>query len=152
MLSFSISYWDIAERGARGWKEAQRQDEDRVTLRITLTYNCDFQRIEKSNKDLHDRGSFIKTAMGGFFWGGRVWKWLEQMVFSFWFFLKNQNWQFSESEIFRYPKLTVINKIKYMIGMNLVQIILCKMGYVTPESCEKVIFHDVGFKIFKNII
>jgi hypothetical protein len=44
-----------------------------VTLHITLTYNCDFQRIEKSNKDLHDRGSFIKTAMGGgggFFWGG----------------------------------------------------------------------------------
>ncbi len=44
-----------------------------MTLHITLTYNCDFQRIEKSNKDLHDRGSFIKTAMGGgggFFWGG----------------------------------------------------------------------------------
>jgi len=41
-----------------------------VTLRITLTYNCDFQRIEKLNKDLHDRGSFIKTAMGGFFLGG----------------------------------------------------------------------------------
>jgi hypothetical protein len=54
-------------------------------------------------------------------------------------FLKNQNWQFSESEIFRYPKLAVINKIKNMIGMNLVQIILCKMGHVTPQSCEKVI-------------
>jgi hypothetical protein len=27
---------DTIERGDRGWKEAQRQDEDRVTSRITL--------------------------------------------------------------------------------------------------------------------
>jgi hypothetical protein len=45
ILSCSISYWDLikypyfadtTERGDRGWKEAQRQGEDRVNLRITL--------------------------------------------------------------------------------------------------------------------
>jgi hypothetical protein len=44
-LRWSISYWDLlkslyfadtTERGDRGWKEAQRQGEDRVTLWITL--------------------------------------------------------------------------------------------------------------------
>jgi hypothetical protein len=48
MLSYSISYWDLikisyfvdtSERGDRGWKEAQRQGDDRVTLQITLL--CD---------------------------------------------------------------------------------------------------------------
>jgi hypothetical protein len=46
VLSWSISYWDLikcpyfadtTERVNRGWKEAQRQGEDRVTLRIPLT-------------------------------------------------------------------------------------------------------------------
>jgi hypothetical protein len=48
-LNFSISYWDLIkclhfvdtterEREDRGWKEPQRQDEDRVTLWITLLY------------------------------------------------------------------------------------------------------------------
>jgi len=45
ILSCNISYWDlirylyfadITERGDRGWKEAQRQGEDRVNLLITL--------------------------------------------------------------------------------------------------------------------
>jgi hypothetical protein len=45
MLSFSISYpgliklpyfADLIQRGDRGWKEAQRQAEDRMTLRKTL--------------------------------------------------------------------------------------------------------------------
>ncbi len=45
MLSFSISCWDlikfpyfadISERGDRGWKNAQRQGEDKVTLLIIL--------------------------------------------------------------------------------------------------------------------
>jgi hypothetical protein len=45
VLSFSISYWDLikfhyfadtSKRGVRGWKEAQRQGEDRVTLLISL--------------------------------------------------------------------------------------------------------------------
>jgi hypothetical protein len=44
-LSFSISYWDLikfpyftdtTKRGVRGCKEAQKQGEDRVTLRISL--------------------------------------------------------------------------------------------------------------------
>jgi hypothetical protein len=35
---------------------------------------------------------------------------------------------------FEEPKLAFINKIKYMIGMNLVQIILCKMGHMTPPK------------------
>jgi hypothetical protein len=42
VLRFSIPYWDLikfpyftdtTKRGVRGWKEAQRQGEDRVTLR-----------------------------------------------------------------------------------------------------------------------
>jgi len=45
VLRCSISYWDLikcpyfadtTERGDGGWKEAQTQGEDRVTLRITL--------------------------------------------------------------------------------------------------------------------
>ncbi len=45
LLRCSISYWDLikcpyfadtTERGDGGWKEAQTQGEDRVTLRITL--------------------------------------------------------------------------------------------------------------------
>ncbi len=45
MLSFSISYWDlikfpyfvdITEKGDRGWKQAQTQGEDRVTLWVSL--------------------------------------------------------------------------------------------------------------------
>jgi hypothetical protein len=45
IVSCNISYWDlvkylyfvdITERGDRGWKEAQRQGEDRVNLLITL--------------------------------------------------------------------------------------------------------------------
>jgi hypothetical protein len=45
MLSFSISYWglikfpsfaDITEREARGWKQAQRDGEERVILQITV--------------------------------------------------------------------------------------------------------------------
>jgi len=48
MLRFSMSYSDLikfpsfantTKRGARGWKEAQRQGEDGVTLRITLLYS-----------------------------------------------------------------------------------------------------------------
>jgi hypothetical protein len=48
MLSFSISYWDLikfpyfvdtTEGGDRGWKQAQREGEDRVTLRITVMFN-----------------------------------------------------------------------------------------------------------------
>ncbi len=44
VLSCSISYWDlikclyfvdITERGDRGWMDAERQGEDRVTLQIT---------------------------------------------------------------------------------------------------------------------
>ncbi len=47
VLSFSISYWDLikfpyftdtTKRAVRGWKEAQRQGEDKVTLRISLIY------------------------------------------------------------------------------------------------------------------
>ncbi len=47
MLNISISYWDLlkclyfadtTERGDKGWKEAQRQGEDRVTLWISLFY------------------------------------------------------------------------------------------------------------------
>jgi len=47
ILSCSISYWDLikylyfadtTERGDRGWKEAQRQGEVRVTSRITIFY------------------------------------------------------------------------------------------------------------------
>jgi hypothetical protein len=46
ILSWSISYWDLikclyfvdtTERVDRGWKEAQRQGEDRLAFRITLT-------------------------------------------------------------------------------------------------------------------
>jgi hypothetical protein len=45
MLSFNVSYWDLIlkiqfvdtiERGDRGWKEAQRQGEDRVIRQITI--------------------------------------------------------------------------------------------------------------------
>jgi hypothetical protein len=45
LMSWSISYWylwqrlyfaDTTERGNRGWKEAQRQSEERVTLEISL--------------------------------------------------------------------------------------------------------------------
>jgi hypothetical protein len=45
MLSFSISYpgliklpyfADLTQRGDSGWKEAQRQGEDRMTLRKTF--------------------------------------------------------------------------------------------------------------------
>ncbi len=48
IISCSISYWDLSkclyfadtnERGDRGWKEAQRQGEEGVTLRITLMCN-----------------------------------------------------------------------------------------------------------------
>jgi hypothetical protein len=48
MLSLSISYWDLinfpyfadtTERGDRGWKEAQIQGADRVTLWTTLAPN-----------------------------------------------------------------------------------------------------------------
>jgi len=47
MLSFSISRWDLMEfhyfadtieRGDRGWEQAQRQGEDRMTLRISLLF------------------------------------------------------------------------------------------------------------------
>jgi len=49
MLSFSILYpdlikvasfvVDLTQRGDRGWKEAQREDEDKATLRKTLLYH-----------------------------------------------------------------------------------------------------------------
>jgi len=54
MLSFSISYKDLSrclyfedttERGYRGWKEAQIQGEDRVTVRITLLYKNFFLKL-----------------------------------------------------------------------------------------------------------
>jgi hypothetical protein len=54
MLSFSISYWDLVkclyfadttEREDRGWKEAQRQGEDRVTLRITLLFSINLSQM-----------------------------------------------------------------------------------------------------------
>jgi hypothetical protein len=56
MLSISISYGDVlkclyfadtTERGDRGQKKAERQGEDRVTLRITLLY-----RREPANADI----------------------------------------------------------------------------------------------------
>jgi hypothetical protein len=51
-MSFSISYWDLIkfpsfadtiERGDSGWKQAQREGEDSVTLQITLVSICDVQ-------------------------------------------------------------------------------------------------------------
>jgi hypothetical protein len=54
ILSCSISYWDLlkclyfvdtTETGDRGWNEAQRQGEDRVTLRITLLSRTTFYRL-----------------------------------------------------------------------------------------------------------
>ncbi len=39
----TINFGDTIERGDRGWKEAQRQGEDRVTLRITLLSSVFFQ-------------------------------------------------------------------------------------------------------------
>jgi hypothetical protein len=33
---------DTIERGDRGWKQAQRQGEDMVTLQITLLFSQDF--------------------------------------------------------------------------------------------------------------
>jgi hypothetical protein len=48
VLRCNISYWDLikcpyfadsTERGDRGWKEAQRQGEDRVSLWITLLWD-----------------------------------------------------------------------------------------------------------------
>jgi hypothetical protein len=48
MLSFSISYpnlielpyfADLTQRGDRGWKEAQRQGEDKMTLRKTVSFS-----------------------------------------------------------------------------------------------------------------
>jgi len=55
VLSFSISYWDLikfpyftdsTKRGVRRWKEAQRQGEDRVNLRISLLYIYDIHECE----------------------------------------------------------------------------------------------------------
>jgi hypothetical protein len=60
MLSFSISYWgllkfpyfaDITERGDRGWKQAQREGEERVILQITLinvqkNIGCNLMKIK----------------------------------------------------------------------------------------------------------
>jgi len=52
MMSFSISYWDLIqfpyfadtiERGDSGWKQAQREGEDSVTLEITLVSICHVQ-------------------------------------------------------------------------------------------------------------
>jgi hypothetical protein len=57
MLGISISYWDLLKflyftdttgRGDRGWKEAQRQGEVRVTLRLTLLSNGFFP-LQKDN-------------------------------------------------------------------------------------------------------
>ncbi len=54
ILSFNFSYWDLinfpyfvdtTERGDKGWKQAQRQDEDRVTFHITLLY-CMFELVK----------------------------------------------------------------------------------------------------------
>jgi hypothetical protein len=58
VLSFSISYWDLmkfpyftdtTKKGLKGWKEAQRQGEDRVILRISLIQliiSCLMMQIE----------------------------------------------------------------------------------------------------------
>ncbi len=54
ILSCSISYWDLlkclyfadtTEWGDRGWKEGQRQGEDRVTLHITLISHVQISRF-----------------------------------------------------------------------------------------------------------
>jgi hypothetical protein len=57
ILSCSISYWDLSEclyfadtteRGDRGWKEAQRQGEERVTLRINSIFTVFILIISQS--------------------------------------------------------------------------------------------------------
>jgi hypothetical protein len=51
MLSFNISYWDLIKKfltlgiplnewGDKGWQQAQRHGEDRVTLQITLLHSA----------------------------------------------------------------------------------------------------------------
>jgi hypothetical protein len=38
---------DLTQRGDRGWKEAQRLDEDKVTLMKTLSYRLSFSNSQK---------------------------------------------------------------------------------------------------------
>jgi hypothetical protein len=82
---FSISYWDLikfpyfvvtTERGVRGWKEAQRQGEDRVTLRISLMYIPEetqhffsfcwriFANFESKKSDFVLNKGFLKSNLG----------------------------------------------------------------------------------------
>jgi hypothetical protein len=60
MASFSISYWDwikfpyyadTTEKGDRGWKQAQRQGEDTVTLGILKSIT-----LKKILKSYHTKG------------------------------------------------------------------------------------------------
>jgi hypothetical protein len=60
MLNFSISYWDLikisyfadtTERGDRGWKQAQRQGEEKVTLQITLLCRVKFEEVMCSKNE-----------------------------------------------------------------------------------------------------
>jgi hypothetical protein len=55
MLSFNISYWglikfpyfaDIIERGDIGWKQAQREGEERVILQITIIKCAEKYRVQ----------------------------------------------------------------------------------------------------------
>jgi hypothetical protein len=64
MLSFSISYWgllkfpyfaDITERRDRGWKQAQREGEERVILQITLIKCAEKYRVQLNE----NKNSFI---------------------------------------------------------------------------------------------
>jgi hypothetical protein len=59
VLSCSISYWDLikclyfrdtTERGDRGWKDAQRQGEDKVTLQITQICTINFSSFQNGRK------------------------------------------------------------------------------------------------------
>ncbi len=72
----SSSYWDLlkglyfadtTERGDRGWKEeAQRQGEDRVTLRITLI--CKLKYLSYSLDEVPPQFKFFFVAMSQFDW------------------------------------------------------------------------------------
>jgi len=47
-----ISYFaDTTERGDRGWKQAQRQGEEKVTLQITLMCRVTFEEVMCSKNE-----------------------------------------------------------------------------------------------------
>ncbi len=84
LLSCSISYWDLikcpyfadtTERGDRGWKEVQRQGEDKVTLQITLLYHLEiwiklvFSALSVWVNDGRIHGNNLNALLAIFVWG-----------------------------------------------------------------------------------